>query len=107
SMNGLRETVIHSETGHIQLMRSAAFLDEGDSDPFPFMLDAAGDIEKELRLMPRVKDVVPALSFAAIASAHGKTGMVRVTALATDRASANMTGRRVVDGKDLDTGAEG
>jgi putative ABC transport system permease protein len=107
SMNGLRETVIHSETGHIQLMRSAAFLDEGDSDPFPFMLDAAGDVEKELRAMPQVKDVVPALSFAAIASAHGKTGMVRVTALSTDRATANMTGRRVVDGKDLGTDAEG
>ncbi len=107
SMNGLRETVIHSKTGHIQLMRSAAFLDEGDSDPFPFMLDAAGDIEKELRAMPRVKDVVPALSFAAIASAHGKTGMVRVTALATDRATANMTGRRVVDGKDLGAGGQG
>ncbi|MGA2380061.1 MAG: FtsX-like permease family protein [Spirochaetia bacterium] len=107
SMNGLRETVIHSETGHIQLMRSAAFLDEGDSDPFPFMLDAAGDIEKELRAMPHVKDVVPALSFAAIASAHGKTGMVRVTALPTGKASANLTRRSVVDGKDLDTGEEG
>src|SRR5208282_1284330 len=66
SMNGLKETVIHSDTGHIQLMRSAAFLDEGDSDPFPFMLDAAGDMEKELRAMPQVRDVVPALSFAAI-----------------------------------------
>ncbi|MGA2640918.1 MAG: FtsX-like permease family protein, partial [Spirochaetia bacterium] len=107
SMNGLRETVIHSDTGHIQIMRSTAYLDEGDSDPFPFMLAAAGDIEKELRALPQVKDVVPALSFAAIASANGKTSMVRVTALSTERASANMTGRRVVDGKDLAAGGEG
>jgi putative ABC transport system permease protein len=99
SMNGLKETVIHSETGHVQVMRSAGFLDEGDSDPFPFMLDSAGSMEKELRALPQVKDVVPALSFTAIASAHGKTGMVRVTALSTDKASANMTGRRMVDGK--------
>ena len=107
SMNGLKETVIHSDTGHIQLMRSAAFLDEGDSDPFPFMLDAAGDMEKELRALPQVKDVVPALSFAAIASARGKTGMVRVTAFPTDKASANLTRRRVVDGKDLAVGGGG
>jgi putative ABC transport system permease protein len=101
SMNGLRETVIHSDTGHIQLMRSAAFLDEGDSDPFPFMLDSARDIEKELQSIPQVKDVVPALSFVAIASAHGRTGTVRVTALPTAKASANLTRRSVVGGKDL------
>ncbi|MGO9309834.1 MAG: ABC transporter permease [Spirochaetia bacterium] len=107
SMNGLRETVIHSETGHIQLMRSAAFLDEGDSDPFPFMLDAPGVLEKELRAMPQVRDIVPALSFAAIASAHGKTVMVRVTALPTGEASANFSRRSVVDGKDLAAGEQG
>jgi len=107
SMNGLKETVIHSDTGHVQVMRSAAFLDEGDSDPFPFMLDSAGGIVKELRALPQVKDVVPALSFTAVASAHGKTGMVRVTALATEQASANMTSRRMVDGKDLAPGDQG
>jgi putative ABC transport system permease protein len=107
SMNALSETVIHSETGHIQLMRSAAFLDEGDSDPFPFMLDAAGGMEKELAGLPQVKDVVPALSFVAIASANGKTGTVAVTALPTGKASDNLTRRQVVDGKDLAAGEEG
>lgn len=107
SMNALKETIIHSETGHIQLMRSAAYLDEGDTDPFPFMLDSPLAVERELRSMPQVKDVVPALSFAAVASANGKTGMVRVTALPTARASANLTRRRIVDGKDLAAGQEG
>jgi putative ABC transport system permease protein len=57
--------------------------------------------------MPQVKEVLPALSFTAIASAHGRTGTVRVTALPTAEASANMDSRRIVDGKDLTAGSEG
>ena len=107
SMNGLRETVIHSGTGHLQVVKSSAFFDEGDTDPFPFMLDDAQRIEAELRAMPDVKDVVPGLSFTAVASAHGKTSTVMVTALPTARASANLSGRSIDRGEDLAPGTQG
>ncbi|HVP18058.1 MAG TPA: FtsX-like permease family protein [Spirochaetia bacterium] len=107
SMNGLRETVIHSGTGHLQVVKSPAFFDEGDTDPFPFMLDRANDIEKALRAMPEVKDVVPGLSFTAVVSANGKTSTVLVTALPIDRASANLSDRGIDRGKDLASGESG
>jgi putative ABC transport system permease protein len=107
SMNGLRETVIHSGTGHLQVVKSKAFFDEGDSDPFPFMLENAAAIEKELRAMPEVKDVVPGMSFTAVASANGKTSTVMVTALPVDRASANLSRRTLQAGADLAPGETG
>ncbi|HET6451935.1 MAG TPA: FtsX-like permease family protein [Spirochaetia bacterium] len=107
SMNGLRWSVIHSGTGHIQVVKSPAFLDEGDSDPFPFMLDNAGQIQDRLRAMPQVADVVPAVSFTAVASANGKTTTVMVTALPTDKAARYLEARRIEAGKDLAAGQTG
>ena len=107
SMNGLRETVIHSETGHVQVMRSAAFLDEGDSDPFPFMLDSAARRGKGASRPAAGQGRRACLSFTAIASAHGKTGTVRVTALATAESQRQHDQRRIVDGKDLAPGDQG
>jgi putative ABC transport system permease protein len=107
SMRGLRENVIHSGTGHLQVVKSAAFFDEGDTDPFPFMLDNAGAVERELRAMPEVKDVVPGISFTAVASAHGKTSTVMVSALPIERTRANLTDRGIDRGKDLAPGDSG
>ncbi len=107
SMNGLRETVIHSGTGHLQVVTSPAFFDEGDSDPFPFMLDNARKIENELRALPQVRDVVPGLSFTAVVSANGKTSTVMVTALPIDRATNNLGARGIDRGKDLVPGESG
>ena len=107
SMNGLRETVIHSGTGHLQIVKSPAFLDEGDTDPFPFMLDNAQGIEKELRALPEVRDVVPSLSFTAVASVGGKTTTVLVTALPVAKTAGNLSGRGIFKGKDLVPGRSG
>ena len=107
SMNGLRENVIHSGTGHLQVVKSPSFFDEGDTDPFPFMLDNTQGVEQELRTMPEVKDVVTGLSFTAVASANGKTSTVMVTALPSGQASANLSDRGIDHGKDLAPGEPG
>ena len=107
SMAGLRENVIRSGTGHLQIVKSAAFFDEGDTDPFPFMLDDARGIEKELRAMTEVKDVVPGISFTAVASATGKTSTVMVTALPIAQARANLSDRGIDHGRDLEPGESG
>jgi len=107
SMNGLRETVIHSGTGHLQIVKSKAFFDEGDTDPFPFMIENAQAVEKELRAIPGVKDVVPGVSFTAVASAHGKTNTVMVAALPVERASSDLSRRVIEAGRDLSSGDTG
>jgi putative ABC transport system permease protein len=107
SMHGLRENVIHDGTGHIQAALSPAYFDEGDGDPMPFMLPDAKELERELRSMPEVKDVVPTLSFVAVLSAKGKTSTVQVSALPTAQAKANVESRRIAAGRDLEPGEEG
>ncbi|HTP59069.1 MAG TPA: hypothetical protein VMM82_09140, partial [Spirochaetia bacterium] len=107
SMNGLRETVIHSGTGHLQVVKSRAFFDEGDTDPFPFMLDNAPAVEKELRSMPEVKDVVPGMAFTAVVSANGKTATALVTALPVEQAKADLSRRTLEKGEDLAPGQTG
>ena len=107
SMAGLREDVIHSGTGHIQVARSSAFFDEGDDDPFPFMLDNEAAVEKELRGMAEVKDVVPALSFTAVLDCGGKNSTVMVTALPVGQAAENLDSRQIAAGADLVPGDSG
>ncbi|HTZ50106.1 MAG TPA: hypothetical protein VMF68_00520, partial [Spirochaetia bacterium] len=92
SMNGLREAVVHSGTGHLQVVSSPKFFDEGDTDPFPYMLGNTPAVERELRALPEVADVVPAVSFTAVASAGGRTTTVLVTALSTEQARRNLRG---------------
>jgi len=107
SMNGLRENVIHDGTGHIQAALSPAYFDEGDGDPMPFMLPDAKELERELRSLPEVKDVVPTLSFVAVLSAKGKTSTVQVSALPTAQAKADVESRRIAAGRDLEPGEPG
>jgi putative ABC transport system permease protein len=107
SMDGLREDVIHSGTGHIQVARSPEFFDEGDDDPFPFMLDNEAAVEKELRGMAEVKDVVPALSFLAVLDCGGKNSTVMVTALPVGQAAENLDSRHIAAGADLVPGDSG
>jgi putative ABC transport system permease protein len=107
SMNGLRESVIHSGTGHLQVMSSPRFLDEGDTDPFPFMLEAAPRVEAAIRAVPGVRDVVPSLSFTAVAAANGKTSTVMVAALPVAQARADLDARTIDQGADLSPASPG
>ncbi|HEY9594201.1 MAG TPA: ABC transporter permease, partial [Spirochaetia bacterium] len=107
SMNGLRETVIHSGTGHLQVVKSPAFFDEGDADPFPFMLDDPSAVERQLRAIPGVKDVIPGISFTAVASAGGRTSTVMVSALPVEKTRENLESRGISQGSDLTPGGSG
>jgi putative ABC transport system permease protein len=107
SMNGLKENVIHNGTGHLQVALSPAYFDEGDGDPMPFMLPNAKELERELRALPEVKDVVPTLSFVAVVSVKGKTSTVQVTALPTAQAKANVESQQIAAGQGLEPGEQG
>jgi len=107
SLHGLREVVIHSGTGHIQAALSPAYFDEGDDDPFPFMLPNSGELERELRAQPEVADVLPSISFVAVIDAKGRTSTAQVSALPVSRAGADLEARQIAAGRDLKPGDTG
>jgi len=102
SMWGLKETVIHSGSGHFQVASSAAYFDEGDNDPFPYMLKDSKALTKALYKMPEVKDVIPSLAFFAVLNVGGKMETVQVKAMPTDLRQADMTFLHIRSGADLD-----
>ena len=91
SMNGFRDAIIRSGTGHIQVARDARYFDAGDTNPIPFLLDDAKGIERELRSLPEVKDVMPTVTFSAALADAGTTSFVRVSAYPTTQARADLT----------------
>ena len=88
SMNGFRDAIIKSGTGHIQVARSPAYFDEGDTNPIPFLLDDEKAIEAQLASIPGVKDVMPTMAFSAAISEAGTTSFVQVSAYPTAQARA-------------------
>ncbi|HUI72125.1 MAG TPA: FtsX-like permease family protein [Spirochaetia bacterium] len=107
SMNGFRDAIIKSGTGHIQVASSAAYFDAGDTNPIPFMLGNVKGLEAQLRSIPQVKDVMPAMAFSAALSNAGATSFVRVTAYPTAQAEADLSLRSILEGRDLAPGESG
>ena len=107
SMWGLKETVIHSGSGHFQVASSAAYFDEGDNDPFPFLIRDSKALTKKLYKLPEVKDVIPSLAFFAVLNVGGKMETVQVKAMPTALRQADLTFLRIRTGADLDASTPG
>ena len=69
----MRESTIHSELGHIQVMRPG-YLVAGVSDPFSYVLANNLPQSKQIEAMPGVKLVAPRLKVAGLIS-HGETSV--------------------------------
>lgn len=63
----MREATIHSQLGHIQIVRPGYF-EKGISDPYSFLLPAQSPELKLLEEMPDVTSVTPRLAFSGLAS---------------------------------------
>lgn len=63
----MREATIHSQLGHIQIVRPGYF-EKGISDPYSFLLPAQSPELKLLKEMPDVTSVTPRLAFSGLAS---------------------------------------
>lgn len=107
SMDGFRDSIIRSGTGHIQIATSSASFDDGDGNPLPFLFDDPGRLEVELRGVKGVRDVMPALAFAASVSSGGKTVFAQVSAYPIDQAREDLSARTIADGRDLEAGRSG
>ena len=67
----LRESTIHAQLGHLQIVRPG-YQSAGRSDPFADLLPAQSDALDAVRRTPHVKAVAPRLHFSGLAS-HGDT----------------------------------
>ena len=63
----MREATIHSQLGHIQIVRPGYF-EKGIADPYSFLLPASSAELKLLEEMPDVESVTPRLAFSGLAS---------------------------------------
>lgn len=58
----MREATIHSQLGHIQIVRPGYF-DTGISDPYAFLLPTASDAQSQIERTPGIRSLTPRLAF--------------------------------------------
>lgn len=63
----LRESLIHSQLGHIQIYKQGYF-EKGSSKPFDYLIENYQDLEKEIRAIPHVKNIANRLQFSGLLS---------------------------------------
>lgn len=63
----MREDTIRSRLGHIQIVREG-YLQQGQGDPFAYLLPADSPIPAEIEKLPGVRAVAPRLAFSGLAS---------------------------------------
>jgi putative ABC transport system permease protein len=68
----MREATIHSQLGHIQIVRPSYF-EKGIADPYSFLLPANSQELKKLEENPDITSVTPRLSFSGLASREDTT----------------------------------
>lgn len=66
----LREATIHSQLGHVQIVRPGYF-EKGIADPYSFLLPGASEELKAIEALPEVSSVTPRLAFSGLVS-HGE-----------------------------------
>ncbi len=68
----MREATIHSQLGHIQIVRPGYF-EKGIADPYSFLLPATSPALTHLEALPEVASVTPRLAFSGLASRNDVT----------------------------------
>ena len=67
----MREATIHSQLGHIQIVRPQ-FFDKGIATPYEFLLPAEGEEQAAVRKLPGFVSLAPRLTFGGLIN-HGET----------------------------------
>lgn len=74
--DSMREGVIHSQLGHIQIVRPGYF-EKGIADPYAFLLPEQSEVQQLIEKVPSFKSLAPRLAFSGLVS-HGDTTMAFV-----------------------------
>ena len=71
-MEGMRESTIKSQLGHVQVVRPG-YVERGTSDPYGFVIDGEDVLRQKIESGSNVKVVAPRLSFNGLASKGDNT----------------------------------
>lgn len=94
---GLRESVIRSQLGHIQLYKKG-YSEKGVADPGKYLIHNPDDVEKEISLIPDVAMVSKRLTFSGLVSTGEKTLICNGIGLDPDREKEMSGFETIVDG---------
>jgi putative ABC transport system permease protein len=101
----MREATIHSQLGHIQIVRPDYF-EKGIADPYAFLLPANSAEQKTVEQAPGVVSVTPRLAFSGLAS-HGDVTVAFVgEGIDPERERPISSRIAIQSGKDLDGPAQ-
>lgn len=97
----MREATIHSQLGHIQIVRPGYF-EKGIADPYAFLLPADSAEQKSVERAAGVASVTPRLAFSGLAS-HGDVTLAFVgEGIDPERERPISSRIRIQSGKDLE-----
>lgn len=101
----MREATIHSQLGHLQIVRPGYF-EKGVADPYRFLLPPKSDAENAVRGTAGVVGLTPRLAFSGLI-AHGET-TVPFVGDGVDPQEEKLISNRInfMSGRDLDSGSE-
>lgn len=68
----MREVVIHSHLGHIQIYRKG-YIDHGSSAPFEYLIEDSSKVVEKIKALDHVKSITPRISFSAMISTGDNT----------------------------------
>lgn len=68
----MREVVIHSHFGHIQVYRKG-YIDHGSSAPFEYLIEEPDKVAEKIKALDHVKSITPRISFSAMISTGENT----------------------------------
>lgn len=101
----MREATIHSQLGHIQIVRPGYF-EKGIADPYAFLLPADSAEQKSVERAAGVASVTPRLAFSGLAS-HGDVTLAFVGEGIDPVRERPISSRiRIQSGKDLEGGEQ-
>lgn len=96
----MREGAIHSQLGHIQIVRPGYF-EKGIADPYAFLLPEKSPEQNVVEQMPGFQSLAPRLSFSGLIS-HGDTSISFIgEGIDPEREKPISSGVTIVAGRDL------
>lgn len=97
----MREATIHSQLGHIQIVRPG-FFDKGISDPYSYLLPGKSSEEEKIQATPGVKTLTPRLIFSGLASLGDTTVSFSGEGINPENELTISNRITISDGKNLD-----
>ncbi|MDR2788694.1 MAG: ABC transporter permease [Candidatus Accumulibacter sp.] len=101
----MRESVIHSQLGHVQIVRPA-FFEKGIADPYAFLLPERSEEQALVERMPGVRRLAPRLALSGLIS-HGETTIAFIGEGVDPVGERSVSSQvNIVSGRNLETGGE-